>query len=467
MEIIKYSFLLYLLVLGVIAFYSNKNINLIGYKRFRYTTYFLALFIILFEFGIVHTDVTTISYIITVPLALAINFVVGTLACRSINMSTKVLKIVAITETVMYSIFVLLHFAGVIDLDIYIYKGEYYSSVFFVETFLMGAAIFNAAFLLVVMYFHKNKRHWKYIYGTYIIMMILYVVVPSVNMSEFLLVAYFLTYLLLFSFGNDQGIDYEDNSNLILTLDIGYCVLNDFGIIVKIDGSNKTVHNAMKVYARANYNKIFEKLVATKKLLEVEDNIYKTNYGYIEKFEKFISKTQKIVYFRNITDEFVSNYDIRELSYTDFITGLSNRKALYRDVESLDLLKKNIIFIDMNKLKYINDTFGHKHGDRALIHISKSLKEYFKTSRVYRLGGDEFLVITKDDSERIKDFEVRNFYIEEKKLELSCSIGFITCKKYPGLTIHEYISHADKAMYYAKRNGFKFVGYCEIENNIE
>lgn len=93
-----------------------------------------------------------------------------------------------------------------------------------------------------------------------------------------------------------------------------------------------------------------------------------------------------------------------------------------------------IILIDIDKFKQINDAFGHAHGDRVIEHVSKTIRSNIRfTDKAYRIGGDEFAILTDDCSiaQRIKD----------KLIEVPVSMG---C----GKTYEE----ADAHMYKCKKD---------------
>lgn len=86
----------------------------------------------------------------------------------------------------------------------------------------------------------------------------------------------------------------------------------------------------------------------------------------------------------------------------DELTNLLNRRSFYTDIKHITG-KIHIVCIDMNNLKEINDTQGHIYGDKALITIARILNENVdKHSKVYRVGGDEFVVLSKLDKEGIE-----------------------------------------------------------------
>lgn len=155
-----------------------------------------------------------------------------------------------------------------------------------------------------------------------------------------------------------------------------------------------------------------------------------------------------------------------ELSYyanTDAMTGVLNRRA------GLELLDKefnlarssggNIVlcFVDIDRLKIINDTFGHGEGDKLLISAVKILKEGIgKTDFIIRMGGDEFLVaFTKTTMKEVNKIWRRICKIIDEtnksngKYNLSLSYGFYEyCKDVQKqMSINDLIKKADVEMY--------------------
>ena len=94
-------------------------------------------------------------------------------------------------------------------------------------------------------------------------------------------------------------------------------------------------------------------------------------------------------------------------------------------MKQYDIGITGIMSIDMNGLKYINDTYGHHEGDKALKNISKILKKYTDSNyKIYRIGGDEFTCLCLNQTE--KDINNRIAEIKKKldKNNYSCSFGF-------------------------------------------
>ena len=95
---------------------------------------------------------------------------------------------------------------------------------------------------------------------------------------------------------------------------------------------------------------------------------------------------------------------LEEIAYRDALTGGPNRSAFEKDVDELlmakDKVQFRLIMFDLNNLKLINDQYGHNWGDVALKDFCDCLKKaYDATSKCYRVGGDEFMVIQKNSCE--------------------------------------------------------------------
>ncbi len=155
---------------------------------------------------------------------------------------------------------------------------------------------------------------------------------------------------------------------------------------------------------------------------------------------------------------------ISKLIYKDSLTKVKNKAAYLEDKISITEEIKNgdaefaIMMIDINDLKKINDNFGHEHGDEFIVGTCETICENYKHSSVYRVGGDEFIVILKG-----RDYE--NRYVLEKELSDRFK-GYISdnlrkpWQKYSAATgIAEYMSgdsvddvfaRADEAMYINK-----------------
>jgi len=139
------------------------------------------------------------------------------------------------------------------------------------------------------------------------------------------------------------------------------------------------------------------------------------------------------------------------MALTDALTGVANRMAYKQDIKNFtkdNLERFNCIYIDVNELNYYNNTHGHAAGDQMLMFIAKTLSKEFQDSRVYRMGGDEFLIFTSNISreEISARLERANTLIEEMKYHISIGVK----KKTNDITIEELVNETEKRMYIEK-----------------
>ena len=157
--------------------------------------------------------------------------------------------------------------------------------------------------------------------------------------------------------------------------------------------------------------------------------------------------------------------DLRALLLVDELTGLPNRRAFITLSEQrLKLairMERDVlmIFIDVDHLKAINDTWGHLAGDRALIDTARVLKESCREADIIaRLGGDEFVALMTVDSDQTAErvCERIKARVEAHNLEtprgypLSLSVG-ATRTKSEGTMLADLLAQADTALYEQKR----------------
>ncbi len=175
---------------------------------------------------------------------------------------------------------------------------------------------------------------------------------------------------------------------------------------------------------------------------------------------------------------------LEQHAQTDPLTGLLNRAFFEEHFELLlHTAKRNkqtlvVVLIDLDDFKKINDTLGHKAGDKLLRTVARRLKDCARKSDVVaRLGGDEFVLIINDPINKQAALEViarilaevsSSVQLEHRKHIVSCSIGFSV---YPddAQTRDELLKYADSAMYQAKRKGKgKFHYYSEeLQHEIQ
>jgi diguanylate cyclase (GGDEF)-like protein len=174
-------------------------------------------------------------------------------------------------------------------------------------------------------------------------------------------------------------------------------------------------------------------------------------------------------------DELKSHQQILgNLAYYDHLTGLPNR-LLFLDRLKQTLIKAErnrtsfaVIFVDLDKFKEINDTYGHAVGDEVLKIAAGRMQDCIRhADTLARLAGDEFTILLEDlnspsDAARIAQ-KIIDYFDEPiemgmKELKMSCSLG-IGIYPQDGVTVDDLLSSADAAMYKAKdqgRNAYRF-----------
>ena len=105
-----------------------------------------------------------------------------------------------------------------------------------------------------------------------------------------------------------------------------------------------------------------------------------------------------------------------ELAYRDHLTNTFNTAALERDIVQVINEKTpfSFLYIDLDRFKNINDSLGHFTGDSLLKLVTARIKKFYNsTGELYRIGGDEFVVLIKGQAERTKMLENAKLLIQK------------------------------------------------------
>lgn len=149
----------------------------------------------------------------------------------------------------------------------------------------------------------------------------------------------------------------------------------------------------------------------------------------------------------------------------DELTGLYNRRAFERDVSNIEKTPMakflTIISLDVNGLKYTNDTFGHAAGDELIIGTAECLKKTFNSNgKIYRIGGDEFAVIIDCNVNQLFDyfgvFDTQTAIWSGNIIkDLTVAKGCAAHAEFPDLSFRELQSKADQRMYQEKEEFYR------------
>lgn len=221
-----------------------------------------------------------------------------------------------------------------------------------------------------------------------------------------------------------------------------------------------------EIWNKAKDGKIYPQLVSITKTQssQTQDEYYLCIITDIRELKK---ADEKVHYYANF----------------DYLTGLPNRKQFDKELEKT-LNNSNdtqtqfaLFFIDLDKFKEVNDTYGHQTGDKMLITVTKRfLNVVRKYDFIARLGGDEFVLLARN-IKNIKDVENlakklqqkinEPIEIDSKIFNMTLSIG-ISLFPHQGTEQEELLKNADIAMYEVKnngRNGFKIFN-TEFSTNL-
>ncbi|ETI59195.1 GGDEF domain-containing protein [Marinomonas profundimaris] len=177
-----------------------------------------------------------------------------------------------------------------------------------------------------------------------------------------------------------------------------------------------------------------------------------------------------------------SSQILHRMAFEDPLTGAKNRHALkvffdFFNKQTKDALKEKfyqeidetrLLIIDIDHFKSINDEFGHDVGDAVLIEMTELLQWCTDNHHVYRIGGEEFLIIQNGSQDQAYHFaesirkRVENhiFRTHRSNIRITVSIGIAELKI--GQTFAEFLRAADKNLYSAKSKGRNLVHHSAI-----
>ena len=165
---------------------------------------------------------------------------------------------------------------------------------------------------------------------------------------------------------------------------------------------------------------------------------------------------------RDVTEKIKMEKELLELSITDSLTGLHNRRHFFNELDKeIERVKRqgirlSLLLFDLDDFKAYNDIHGHLEGDKVLQHVGDAVKKSIRrVDSAYRYGGDEFTVILpgagKEEAARVAE-RIRYAFRKNPMLQQSSlSIGLVQFN--PQFDLTTFIQRADEAMYTAKRLG--------------
>ncbi|WOB08908.1 putative bifunctional diguanylate cyclase/phosphodiesterase [Piscinibacter gummiphilus] len=175
----------------------------------------------------------------------------------------------------------------------------------------------------------------------------------------------------------------------------------------------------------------------------------------------------RVFSFRDVTEQLAAQQRIEQLSHTDALTGLPNRRLLEDRVEfALAMAQRNgqpfaLMVFNLDRFKHVNDTLGMGAGDKVLLEVTERIKSCLRNvDTVARLGGDEFVLLVHQadaagaeaTARRLLDAMGQPFTQGGESFTVTCSIGVALCPS-DGNALDELMRGAATAMQRAKESG--------------
>lgn len=228
----------------------------------------------------------------------------------------------------------------------------------------------------------------------------------------------------------------------------------------------KTLQKATKTYdasrPEANHEAFSKlKVNVNDELADLAENMKEMEADIYNKFNELVRINEELAASQRETER------MTELANTDALTGVRSKIAYIKDTDIMnqkirehEACEFGIAMIDLNYLKETNDKFGHDKGDAALIELCRIIKATFKDAPVYRVGGDEFVVVLKDETYANIDSLVEQFNssvicgepneAEIEKNHISAAIGYSLYDSVKDACVDDVFVRADKSMYARK-----------------
>jgi diguanylate cyclase (GGDEF)-like protein len=278
-----------------------------------------------------------------------------------------------------------------------------------------------------------------------------------------------------------QAID-RDPPNLVL-LDITMPDMNGYEVCRQLKASEATA-NIPIIFISA-LDCIDDKVQAfeiggqdyiLKPFQELEVLVRVKNQLLIQQQQKqLIQQNQRLE--QEIKERIKAETEVRQLSLTDELTGLLNRRGFFLLAEQqLKIAQRThipccLLFADLDGLKQVNDSFGHEMGDRLINEAAQILKQSFRDADIVaRIGGDEFVVFIPACADHLNEFRIRlqknidrfnqthnssngsgvslaENSCSNRPYQLSMSVGIEFCAAIDNVSLEYLLAQADKFMY--------------------
>lgn len=343
--------------------------------------------------------------------------------------------------------------------------GVFENSIFYVGMSLLITALYFLTKTKTVVYLLSEKRAIIYFLDYVSFMFIIYSVLKLIQNKirpifskmvdiaiKVLEVIYFVELLLTVT----RISEFKEMFMLNQILNVVLGLLAVVSLIFSIDKKNKeTILLAISIIP------LFANLAIGITSFKV-DNTIKLTWVLIVNTLFFVILQIYMFYknYQKIKEENTKSEIYREMIEVDALTSVNNRYSFEEKIKQIKLKPEKCIIItaDLNNLKLINDFIGHDAGDKAIKGVASYLKETLPNALIYRTGGDEFILILKDNFDiSIIDKINRTVNVPtvSDKIQISFSIGHATYNPKKELSLDEVLKISDKNMYIDKQKNKK------------
>ncbi|WP_273130821.1 EAL domain-containing protein [Bacillus weihaiensis] len=251
----------------------------------------------------------------------------------------------------------------------------------------------------------------------------------------------------------------------------GIAVTKDDGTIIHANPAFYQLMNSEENSTNKDYLETYLSTSTQHFSFHQEYHLKKSNHIIEMKKHPIIGEhlQQSLWFFRDITEQVQAKERIEFLAFHDPLTQLPNRYKLEMEIKKQIDTNTELacIFIDLDKLKFTNDTFGHNVGDSLLSFASQRLAHALEVGDLLsRIGGDEFVIILSGNRVKKVDDVVQKcmsemevpFTINGTKIRVTISAGVCAFPQ-EAKNVEELLRFSDLAMYESKRNGKNRVTY--------
>jgi diguanylate cyclase (GGDEF)-like protein len=190
----------------------------------------------------------------------------------------------------------------------------------------------------------------------------------------------------------------------------------------------------------------FSKRIDNNQRLETEHSLYEANHLAIA-YNALLDRHKE---FEN---------ELRNVAENDSLTGLPNRYCYNEFLKIPPEEKSAAVFVlDINNLKFVNDTYGHAKGDELIKNASLCIKKSFlddSNRNCYRVGGDEFIAILENISKDDIDSYIQAFNDFQKEFNVSIAMGYSYTDNIKEVGYEKLVTRADKNMYKNKKECYE------------